>query len=46
MKFIAAHAHLFSGGNPYGGYGECDVMVKLKTNQYRMPKPDHISEDM
>ena len=32
------------GGNPYDGWSECDIMVELKTNEYRMPKPEHVSD--
>ena len=35
-----------SGGMPYPGWNEWKVVFELKVNKYRMPQPEHVSDDL
>jgi len=35
-----------SGGTPYPGWNEWKVVFELKVNKYRMPQPEHVSDDL
>lgn len=34
------------GGVPYPGWNEWKVVYELKVNKYRMPQPEHVSEEL
>ncbi|XP_074632643.1 tyrosine kinase receptor Cad96Ca-like isoform X2 [Acropora palmata] len=34
------------GGTPYPGWNEWKVVFELKVNKYRMPQPEHVSDDL
>ncbi|XP_068686429.1 fibroblast growth factor receptor 2-like [Montipora foliosa] len=34
------------GGTPYPGLNEWKVVFELKVNKYRMPKPEHVSDEL
>ena len=36
----------FAGGMPYPGWNEWKVVYELKVNKYRMPQPEHVSEEL
>lgn len=35
-----------TGGDPYPGQGEWDIVCKIRADKYIMPKPEHISDEM
>ena len=37
---------LLIGGVPYPGWNEWKVVYELKVNKYRMPQPEHVSDEL
>ncbi|XP_067052021.1 tyrosine kinase receptor Cad96Ca-like isoform X2 [Acropora muricata] len=43
---VVLHEIFTLGGMPYPGWNEWKVVFELKVNKYRMPQPEHVSDDL
>ncbi len=46
FSFFFSRLYSFAGGVPYPGWNEWKVVYELKVNKYRMPQPEHVSDEL